>query len=242
MSPTPATFTSPTKPASWSWEATSESVAARYGIPVEQVVRFDQNTAPAPPDARPGRARRRPVRGRAVRVPAVGLPPARRGCGRALRRRRRGAPRRRRRGRGARPRREGVPARGRGGDRARPDVPDVRDPDGPAPRGRRPGARGRIAKRATPSTSTRVRAAAAEPADNGALPGLVWLCSPNNPTGRAEPEGARRGPARRAWRATRTPPVGRTRRSSSTRPTSSSRARPSPRSVTTIPASSCFGR
>ena len=50
MSPTtPVTFASPTKPASWSWEATSESVAERYGIPVEQVVRFDQNTAPAPP-------------------------------------------------------------------------------------------------------------------------------------------------------------------------------------------------
>jgi histidinol-phosphate aminotransferase len=41
---------SPTKPASWSWEATSESVAERYGIPVEQVVRFDQNTSPAPPE------------------------------------------------------------------------------------------------------------------------------------------------------------------------------------------------
>jgi histidinol-phosphate aminotransferase len=47
---TPATMVSPTKPASWSWEATSESVAERYGIPVEQVVRFDQNTSPAPPD------------------------------------------------------------------------------------------------------------------------------------------------------------------------------------------------
>ena len=35
-----------------------------------------------------------------------------------------------------------------------------------------------------------VRAAAAEPTDNGAYPGLVWLCSPNNPTGRAEPSGA----------------------------------------------------
>jgi histidinol-phosphate aminotransferase len=47
---TPASMASPTKPASWSWEATSESVAERYGIPVEQVVRFDQNTSPAPPD------------------------------------------------------------------------------------------------------------------------------------------------------------------------------------------------
>jgi len=40
---------SPTKPASWSWEATSESVAEKYGLAVEQVVRFDQNTSPAPP-------------------------------------------------------------------------------------------------------------------------------------------------------------------------------------------------
>jgi histidinol-phosphate/aromatic aminotransferase/cobyric acid decarboxylase-like protein len=47
---TPATMVSPTKPASWSWEATSESVAERYGIPVEQVVRFDQNTSPAAPE------------------------------------------------------------------------------------------------------------------------------------------------------------------------------------------------
>lgn len=51
MSPTttPVTFASPTKPASWSWEATSAEVAARYGVPIEQVVRFDQNTAPAAP-------------------------------------------------------------------------------------------------------------------------------------------------------------------------------------------------
>ena len=47
---TPATMVSPTKPASWSWEATSESVAERYGLAVEDVVRFDQNTSPAPPE------------------------------------------------------------------------------------------------------------------------------------------------------------------------------------------------
>ena len=40
---------SPTKPASWSWEATSESVAEKYRLPVEWVVRFDQNTSPAAP-------------------------------------------------------------------------------------------------------------------------------------------------------------------------------------------------
>jgi histidinol-phosphate aminotransferase len=46
---TPVTFASPTKPAGWTWEATNAEVAARYGVPIEQVVRFDQNTAPAPP-------------------------------------------------------------------------------------------------------------------------------------------------------------------------------------------------
>jgi histidinol-phosphate aminotransferase len=46
---TPVTFASPTKPAGWTWEATNQEVAARYGVPLDQVVRFDQNTAPAPP-------------------------------------------------------------------------------------------------------------------------------------------------------------------------------------------------
>ncbi len=50
---TPATMTSPAKPASWSWEATNEAVAEKYGLPLEQVVRFDQNTSPAPPDLVP---------------------------------------------------------------------------------------------------------------------------------------------------------------------------------------------
>ena len=48
---TPVTFASPTKPSGWTWEATSEAVAERYGVALEQVVRFDQNTAPAPPSA-----------------------------------------------------------------------------------------------------------------------------------------------------------------------------------------------
>lgn len=48
---TPVTFASPTKPAGWTWEATNSEVAARYGVPIEQVVRFDQNTAPSPPSA-----------------------------------------------------------------------------------------------------------------------------------------------------------------------------------------------
>ncbi len=50
MSPTPVTFSSPTDPSAYTWEATDEVVAARYGIPVGDVVRFDLNTSPTPPE------------------------------------------------------------------------------------------------------------------------------------------------------------------------------------------------
>jgi histidinol-phosphate aminotransferase len=50
MSPTPVTFTSPTAPIAYAWEATDEEVAARYGIPIQRVARFDLNTSPAPPE------------------------------------------------------------------------------------------------------------------------------------------------------------------------------------------------
>jgi histidinol-phosphate aminotransferase len=50
VSPSPFSVTSPTDPASYSWEATDESVAERFGIPVGQVLRFDLNTSPSPPD------------------------------------------------------------------------------------------------------------------------------------------------------------------------------------------------
>lgn len=49
MSPTPVTFTLPTAPASYSWEATNEAVAARYGVDPRSIVRFDLNTSPTPP-------------------------------------------------------------------------------------------------------------------------------------------------------------------------------------------------
>jgi histidinol-phosphate aminotransferase len=49
MSPSPVSVPSPVDPASYSWEATDEQVADRYGLPIDQVVRFDLNTAPAPP-------------------------------------------------------------------------------------------------------------------------------------------------------------------------------------------------
>lgn len=50
MNPTPVTFTSPSTPVAYAWEATDEEVAARYGIPLDRIARFDLNTAPAPPD------------------------------------------------------------------------------------------------------------------------------------------------------------------------------------------------
>jgi len=50
VSPTPVTTSLPTQPASYSWEATDEEVSARYGVPIDQVLRFDLNTSPAPPD------------------------------------------------------------------------------------------------------------------------------------------------------------------------------------------------
>ncbi len=49
MSPTPVTFTSPVLPTSYAWEATNEQVAARYDVPIESIVRFDLNTSPTPP-------------------------------------------------------------------------------------------------------------------------------------------------------------------------------------------------
>ncbi len=51
MSPTPVTFASPIAPAGYAWEATTEQVAARYGLDPTDVIRFDLNTSPAPPAA-----------------------------------------------------------------------------------------------------------------------------------------------------------------------------------------------
>ena len=50
MSPTPVTYSLPTQPASYSWEATDEEVAARYGVDPASIIRFDLNTSPQPPE------------------------------------------------------------------------------------------------------------------------------------------------------------------------------------------------
>ena len=59
MSPTPVTFVAPASPSAYAWEATDEEVSARYGVPQEQIARFDLNTSPTPPEV----AERRLARG-----------------------------------------------------------------------------------------------------------------------------------------------------------------------------------
>jgi len=201
---------SPTKPASWSWEATSGEVAARYGVPIEQVVRFDQNTAPAPPDLvqvvlSAGR----------FEVPISEYPPS--DYGRLI---------------DAAAARYGVAREellvGAGADELLELVTKAFIPPGgsaivPVPTypmygiltEQRTGRVTRVPRRSAADGFAldvdAVRSAASEPDDGGALASLVWLCSPNNPTGRAEPAGViaalLEGLAADAERAGRAAPV-----------------------------------
>ncbi|HVA85117.1 MAG TPA: histidinol-phosphate transaminase [Candidatus Saccharimonadales bacterium] len=50
MSPTPVSMATPTAPATYTWEATNEAVAEKYGVPIDRIVRFDLNTSPTPPE------------------------------------------------------------------------------------------------------------------------------------------------------------------------------------------------
>jgi histidinol-phosphate aminotransferase len=50
LGPTPERHAVSTLPTAYAWEATDEQVAERYEVPVERVVRFDLNTSPSPPD------------------------------------------------------------------------------------------------------------------------------------------------------------------------------------------------
>jgi len=181
MSPTPVTFTPPTAPAGYAWEATSEQVAKRYGLPIESIVRFDLNTSPSAPDLVA-----RVLAAGHFETPLSEYPPS------DYRRLVEAA--------GAR---YGVPADellvGAGADEVLDLVAKAFLPAGgaavvPTPTyamyrvlteqrqarviavPRRPAAEGWA------MDLEAVRAAAREAS-------LVWLCSPNNPTGLAEPEG-----------------------------------------------------
>lgn len=188
MSPTPVTFASPTQPASWSWEATNAEIAARYGLPLDSVVRFDTNTAPAPPEL-VGRL----LAAARWEVPLSEYPPsdygrlieaaaARYGVGRdeLLV------------GAGADEILELVTkAFIRPGGSAVVSVPTY--PMFGIVTEQRAGRVTRVPRRSAADDYAldvdAVRAAAAEPDAGGSVPSVVWLCSPNNPTGRAEPPG-----------------------------------------------------
>lgn len=182
MSPTPVSMSDPTAPAGYTWEATSEQVSARYGVPLERIVRFDLNTSPEPPEL-------------AGRVLAAGrfetslseYPPS---DYRQLTE--------------AAAERYGVPAEeilvGAGAD----EILDIAAKTLLRPGGtavvptpsyamyrvlteQRP-ARVRAVPRLGPADGYAIDLELTRAAALGA--DLVWLCSPNNPTARAEPEGA----------------------------------------------------
>jgi histidinol-phosphate aminotransferase len=182
MSPTPVTTSLPTQPASYSWEATDEEVAARYGVPVGSILRFDLNTSPTPPEIA-GRI----LAGGSFDAPLSEYPPSdyRRLVETAARV-------------------YGVGTDellvGAGADEILDLIGKAFLPPGgaaviPAPTyamyrvvTEQRGARAVIVPRLGPDSGwaldeTAVREAVAT-AD------LVWLCSPNNPTALAEPEGA----------------------------------------------------
>jgi histidinol-phosphate aminotransferase len=50
MSPTPVTLALPNQPASYTWEATDAEVASRFDLSLDDILRFDLNTSPAPPE------------------------------------------------------------------------------------------------------------------------------------------------------------------------------------------------
>ena len=181
MSPTPVTFVSPTAPSTYTWEATDDEVAERYGVERAAIVRFDLNTSPAPPDLALRDPRRGAVRHQPVRIPAVRLPAARGGRGGPLRRH------------------AGELLVGAGADEIldlvakaflRPGIgPSCRSrrmrctassPSSAAPRWSR--SRGSAGTEGWALDLDAVRAAAAGAA-------VVWLCSPNNPTALPEPDG-----------------------------------------------------
>ena len=181
MSPTPVTTNLPTQPASYSWEATDEEVAARYGLPIESILRFDLNTSPTPPEVA-GRI----LAGGAFDAPLSEYPPSdyRRLVEMAARV-------------------YGVGTDellvGAGADEILDLIGKAFLPPGgsaviPAPTyamyrvvTEQRGARAVVVPRLGPEASWALDEPAVRKA--AATANLVWLCSPNNPTALPEPEG-----------------------------------------------------
>src|SRR5712671_3508939 len=181
MSPTPVTTNLPTEPATYSWEATDEEVAARYGVPIERILRFDLNTSPTPPEIA-GRI----LAGGAFDAPLSEYPPSdyRRLVETA-----------------ARVYGVGVDELlvGAGADEILDLIGKAFLPPGgvaviPAPTyamyrvvTEQRGARSVLVPRLGPESGWALDEAAVRAA--AATADVVWLCSPNNPTALAEPEG-----------------------------------------------------
>ena len=233
MSPTPVTFATPNQPSSYTWEATNEEVAARYGVPLEHVVRFDLNTAPAPPDLAqrviaagrfdtslseyPPSDYRRLVDAAAARY-GVGTDEIVVGCGCR---------------RDPRHHRQDIPPRpsARPSCRSRRTRCSASSRSSAAPRPC--WSHGSARARATRSTCRRC----ARP--RVTRPSVAVL--PNNPTALAEPDGAIETLLGRSWRRMRRPTAGPPRSSSSTRPMPSSPAGRSPACASTTRTSSSSG-
>ncbi|HKG56708.1 MAG TPA: aminotransferase class I/II-fold pyridoxal phosphate-dependent enzyme [Candidatus Limnocylindrales bacterium] len=200
---TPVTWTPPSAPASYSWEATDDEVAARYGIPLDRIIRFDLNTSPAPPDL----AARILADGRFV-TPLSEYPPS--DYGRLV---------------DAAAGRYGVGRDellvGAGAD----EILDVIAKTflGPGTAAIVPTPTYAMYRVVTEQRGARVIAVGRRSADEGwsldvasvaaaaSEANVVWLCSPNNPTGLAEPPGAIEALldelASKAAATDRTPPV-----------------------------------
>jgi histidinol-phosphate aminotransferase len=172
----------PTQPSSYAWEATDEAISARYGVPLEQVARFDTNTAPAPPAL----VREILAEGRFV-VSVSEYPPGDYGGLVAAAAARYGVG-------------EDEILVGAGADEVLDLVTKAFLPPGgsavvPSPTyamfgvltDQRPGHVVRVPRRGAADGFALDAGAVREAARTA---DLVWLCSPNNPTGGAEPPGA----------------------------------------------------